>query len=164
MAARLLLRSGFRAAAACRAARVPVPTRSMAAGGIPTDEEQATGLEKIIMKAMKDGTVRRTTRRWSGSGSMKARPSAARPAALTTSWWLTSFLTNSSSSSSSSFCPYGLGLSSVLPQNLTRISASCYIPKQRLHPPALNHVTLGPLNSSWNNKVLNSDAAPRRFL
>uniref|UniRef100_A0A8C7WVP2 Cytochrome c oxidase subunit 5B, mitochondrial n=1 Tax=Oryzias sinensis TaxID=183150 RepID=A0A8C7WVP2_9TELE len=24
--------------------------------GIPTDEEQATGLEKIIMKAMKDGT------------------------------------------------------------------------------------------------------------
>uniref|UniRef100_A0A8C7WYR7 Uncharacterized protein n=1 Tax=Oryzias sinensis TaxID=183150 RepID=A0A8C7WYR7_9TELE len=33
MAARLLLRSGFRAAAACRAARVPVPTRSMAAGG-----------------------------------------------------------------------------------------------------------------------------------
>lgn len=25
--------------------------------GIPTDEEQATGLEKIIMKAMKDGTV-----------------------------------------------------------------------------------------------------------
>lgn len=25
--------------------------------GIPTDEEQATGLEKIIMKAMKEGTV-----------------------------------------------------------------------------------------------------------
>ncbi|RVE66254.1 hypothetical protein OJAV_G00124390 [Oryzias javanicus] len=37
-------------------AGVPVPTRSMAAGGIPTDEEQATGLEKIIMKAMKEGT------------------------------------------------------------------------------------------------------------
>lgn len=26
--------------------------------GIPTDEEQATGLEKIIMTAMKEGTVR----------------------------------------------------------------------------------------------------------
>lgn len=25
--------------------------------GIPTDEEQATGLEKIIMKAMKEGKV-----------------------------------------------------------------------------------------------------------
>eukprot|EP00064_Thunnus_orientalis_P022909 superscaffoldBa00008160_g23130 len=64
MAARLLLRSAFRAATTCRAAPVsarvsaPVPalTRGMAAGGIPTDEEQATGLEKIIMKAMKEGT------------------------------------------------------------------------------------------------------------
>lgn len=26
--------------------------------GIPTDEEQATGLEKIIMTAMKEGSVR----------------------------------------------------------------------------------------------------------
>ncbi|XP_017282877.1 cytochrome c oxidase subunit 5B, mitochondrial [Kryptolebias marmoratus] len=55
MAARLLLRSGLRAAVSCRAVRAPVLTRSMAAGGIPTDEEQATGLEKIIMKAMKEG-------------------------------------------------------------------------------------------------------------
>ncbi|KAM6902636.1 cytochrome c oxidase subunit 5B, mitochondrial [Xenentodon cancila] len=55
MAARLLLRSGFRAATVCRAARAPVLARGMAAGGIPTDEEQATGLEKIIMKAMKEG-------------------------------------------------------------------------------------------------------------
>ncbi|XP_055518398.1 cytochrome c oxidase subunit 5B, mitochondrial-like [Leucoraja erinacea] len=29
--------------------------RGMASGGIPTDEEQATGLEKIIMEAMKAG-------------------------------------------------------------------------------------------------------------
>uniref|UniRef100_A0A3B4Z275 Cytochrome c oxidase subunit 5B, mitochondrial n=1 Tax=Stegastes partitus TaxID=144197 RepID=A0A3B4Z275_9TELE len=57
MAARLLLRSGFRAAAACRAVRVPAASRCMSTGGIPTDEEQATGLEKIIMKAMKDGSV-----------------------------------------------------------------------------------------------------------
>eukprot|EP00064_Thunnus_orientalis_P022910 superscaffoldBa00008160_g23131 len=56
MAARLLLRSAYRAATTCRAARVPALTRGMAAGGIPTDEEQATGLEKIIMKAMKEGT------------------------------------------------------------------------------------------------------------
>ncbi|XP_060927758.1 cytochrome c oxidase subunit 5B, mitochondrial [Limanda limanda] len=55
MAARLLLRSAFRAASARQAARVPALTRSMAAGGIPTDEEQATGLEKIIMDAMKEG-------------------------------------------------------------------------------------------------------------
>jgi cytochrome c oxidase subunit 5b len=27
-----------------------------AGGGIPTDEEQATGMEKIIMNAMKEGT------------------------------------------------------------------------------------------------------------
>lgn len=30
--------------------------------GIPTDEEQATGLEKVIMKAMKQGEVRPTHR------------------------------------------------------------------------------------------------------
>lgn len=29
--------------------------------GIPTDEEQATGLEKVIMKAMKQGEVRQHT-------------------------------------------------------------------------------------------------------
>merc|ERR1719153_1742963 len=57
MAARLLLRSAVRAAAACRAAAPGrALTRNMATGGIPTDEEQATGLEKIIMNAMKDGS------------------------------------------------------------------------------------------------------------
>ncbi|XP_029921352.1 cytochrome c oxidase subunit 5B, mitochondrial isoform X3 [Myripristis murdjan] len=58
MAARLLLRSAARAAATCRAAPAPALalSRGMSAGGIPTDEEQATGLEKIIMKAMRDGT------------------------------------------------------------------------------------------------------------
>ncbi|XP_068609030.1 cytochrome c oxidase subunit 5B, mitochondrial [Brachionichthys hirsutus] len=55
MAARLLLRSALRAPAAYRAARVPVLSRGMAAGGIPTDEEQATGLEKLIMTGMKEG-------------------------------------------------------------------------------------------------------------
>ncbi|XP_033986665.1 cytochrome c oxidase subunit 5B, mitochondrial [Trematomus bernacchii] len=56
MAARLLLRSALRAAKTCRAAPVPALSRGMAAGGIPTDEEQATGMEKIIMKAMKEGS------------------------------------------------------------------------------------------------------------
>ncbi|KAJ0012816.1 hypothetical protein NQD34_017150 [Periophthalmus magnuspinnatus] len=56
MAARLLFRSAFRAATTCRSARVPVMSRTMAAGGIPHDEEQATGLEKVIMKAMEKGT------------------------------------------------------------------------------------------------------------
>uniref|UniRef100_A0A8C8LMH7 Cytochrome c oxidase subunit 5B, mitochondrial n=1 Tax=Oncorhynchus tshawytscha TaxID=74940 RepID=A0A8C8LMH7_ONCTS len=55
MAARLLLRSSIRAATTCRAAPVPILTRGMAAGGIPTDEEQATGLEKIVMKAAQQG-------------------------------------------------------------------------------------------------------------
>ncbi|KAK7895310.1 hypothetical protein WMY93_020635 [Mugilogobius chulae] len=55
MAARLLLRSAFRAATTCRSTRVPVVARSMAAGGIPSDQEQATGLEKVIMRAMEDG-------------------------------------------------------------------------------------------------------------
>ncbi|KAJ8390011.1 hypothetical protein AAFF_G00111720 [Aldrovandia affinis] len=56
MAARLLLRSAVRAAVTCRTASVPVLTRGMSAGGIPTDDEQATGMEKIIMKAMREGT------------------------------------------------------------------------------------------------------------
>ncbi|KAK5851502.1 hypothetical protein PBY51_023049 [Eleginops maclovinus] len=55
MAARLFLRSAFRAAKTCRAAPAPALSRGMAAGGIPTDEEQATGMEKIIMTALKDG-------------------------------------------------------------------------------------------------------------
>ncbi|KAG7498214.1 cytochrome c oxidase subunit 5B, mitochondrial-like [Solea senegalensis] len=57
MAARLLLRSAFRVTMASRSrtARVPALTRGMAAGGMPTDEEQATGLERIIMDAMKEG-------------------------------------------------------------------------------------------------------------
>uniref|UniRef100_A0A3P9PBL6 Cytochrome c oxidase subunit 5B, mitochondrial n=1 Tax=Poecilia reticulata TaxID=8081 RepID=A0A3P9PBL6_POERE len=56
MASRLLLRTAFRATTSCRAARAPALRRCMAAGGIPTDEEQATGMEKAIMKAMKEGT------------------------------------------------------------------------------------------------------------
>uniref|UniRef100_A0A3Q3J774 Cytochrome c oxidase subunit 5B, mitochondrial n=1 Tax=Monopterus albus TaxID=43700 RepID=A0A3Q3J774_MONAL len=60
MAARLLLRSAFRAATTClyllcdsdvclRLALFCVTS------GIPTDEEQATGLEKVILKATKEG-------------------------------------------------------------------------------------------------------------
>ncbi|XP_077479785.1 cytochrome c oxidase subunit 5B, mitochondrial [Stigmatopora argus] len=69
-AARLLARSAVRASSLpsrvpsrlhagplrVAAPRVIQLSRGMAAGGIPTDEEQATGLEKIIMKAMKEGT------------------------------------------------------------------------------------------------------------
>ncbi|KAG7248404.1 hypothetical protein CRUP_036436, partial [Coryphaenoides rupestris] len=50
MAARLLLRSALRAATvSARPTPALALTRRMAAGGIPTDEEQATGLEKAIM-------------------------------------------------------------------------------------------------------------------
>ncbi|CAL8279825.1 unnamed protein product [Boreogadus saida] len=55
MSARLLLRSAFRATTTFRAAMAPSMSRTMAAGGIPTDEEQATGLEKVIMTAAKTG-------------------------------------------------------------------------------------------------------------
>ncbi|CAL8322679.1 unnamed protein product [Lota lota] len=55
MAARLLLRSALRAATVSRASPALALTRRMAAGGIPTDEEQATGLEKVIMTAAKEG-------------------------------------------------------------------------------------------------------------
>merc|ERR1712212_630038 len=51
MATRLLLRSAYRAAVALR----PALSRSMGAGGVPTDEEQATGMEKITMAATKEG-------------------------------------------------------------------------------------------------------------
>ncbi|KAL7827325.1 hypothetical protein SRHO_G00330430 [Serrasalmus rhombeus] len=57
MAARLLLRTAVRAAVTSRAlpAQAQALTRGMAAGGIPTDEEQATGLEKIVLSAAKKG-------------------------------------------------------------------------------------------------------------
>merc|ERR1712240_129934 len=58
MAARLLCRSVLRAATTCRARPVvPALTRAMAVGGgIPSDEEQATGLEKILIKTTREGT------------------------------------------------------------------------------------------------------------
>ncbi|XP_029460175.1 cytochrome c oxidase subunit 5B, mitochondrial [Rhinatrema bivittatum] len=49
MASRLLARSAVRVLS-----RVGAP-RAMSAGGIPTDEEQATGLERKIMEATKKG-------------------------------------------------------------------------------------------------------------
>ncbi|CAL8276220.1 unnamed protein product [Merluccius merluccius] len=55
MAARLLLRSALRAVTVSRASPALALNRGMAAGGIPTDEEQATGLEKVIMTAAKEG-------------------------------------------------------------------------------------------------------------
>nr|XP_006625375.1 PREDICTED: cytochrome c oxidase subunit 5B, mitochondrial [Lepisosteus oculatus] len=55
MAARLLLRSAVRGASCCRGAPASVLTRGMAAGGVPTNEEQATGLEKEIINASKTG-------------------------------------------------------------------------------------------------------------
>ncbi|XP_061783322.1 cytochrome c oxidase subunit 5B, mitochondrial-like [Nerophis lumbriciformis] len=74
MAARLLLRSGFRAAVSRRAAAVPSMCRNMAAGGIPTDEEQATGLEKVIMKAMKEGADSHGTMRSKEYAGSKVDP------------------------------------------------------------------------------------------
>ncbi|KAJ1091866.1 hypothetical protein NDU88_004980 [Pleurodeles waltl] len=56
MASRLLVRSALRALTrGPGTARVPLAARSMSAGGIPTDEEQATGLERKIMKALEKG-------------------------------------------------------------------------------------------------------------
>ncbi|XP_075457969.1 cytochrome c oxidase subunit 5B, mitochondrial [Ascaphus truei] len=56
MASRLLLRSAAQAFTRVGAFRAAAPARSMAAGGIPTDEEQATGLEKKIMTAQQHGS------------------------------------------------------------------------------------------------------------
>ncbi|KAG5840570.1 cytochrome c oxidase subunit 5B, mitochondrial-like isoform X1 [Anguilla rostrata] len=55
MAARLLIRSSIRAVLTRRAAPVAAMSRGMAAGGIPTDEEQATGMEKTVMHALRKG-------------------------------------------------------------------------------------------------------------
>ncbi|KAG9270456.1 cytochrome c oxidase subunit 5B, mitochondrial [Astyanax mexicanus] len=55
MASRFLVRTAVRAALSRRAAPVQAAARGFAAGGIPTDEEQATGLEKIVMNAAKQG-------------------------------------------------------------------------------------------------------------
>uniref|UniRef100_A0A3Q3WCM6 Cytochrome c oxidase subunit 5B, mitochondrial n=1 Tax=Mola mola TaxID=94237 RepID=A0A3Q3WCM6_MOLML len=59
MAGRLLLRSAFRATRTCRLGVIMLDlftSYNDFSLGIPTDEEQATGLEKIIMNAMKEGT------------------------------------------------------------------------------------------------------------
>ncbi|XP_038266351.1 uncharacterized protein LOC119858892 isoform X2 [Dermochelys coriacea] len=83
MASRLLLRvlrralpGGWRAAA---------PARAMSVGGIPSDEEQATGLERKTLEAMKKGQVRRTTLLSFGSGCMQEKASVAHHVVLTTS-------------------------------------------------------------------------------
>ncbi|XP_073415652.1 cytochrome c oxidase subunit 5B, mitochondrial [Dendrobates tinctorius] len=55
MASRLLIRGAVRAFTRTGAARAAAPVRHMSAGGIPTDEEQATGLEREIMTALKHG-------------------------------------------------------------------------------------------------------------
>ncbi|ROK15900.1 hypothetical protein DPX16_10204 [Anabarilius grahami] len=62
------------------------PQRAMAGKGIPTDDEQAAGLERRILQALKKGQVRRTTPLLFGSGFMRETLSAARPAAHTTNW------------------------------------------------------------------------------
>ncbi|KAM9455841.1 cytochrome c oxidase subunit 5B, mitochondrial [Clarias gariepinus] len=61
MAARLL-RAAVRVSGACRRAPAPAPARApllsrglSAGGGIPTDDQQATGLEKRVMKSLKAG-------------------------------------------------------------------------------------------------------------
>ncbi|KAI5107468.1 hypothetical protein C0J45_3106 [Silurus meridionalis] len=56
MAARLL-RAAVRASALYRGSPALGLTRGMAAGGIPTDEQQATGLEKRVLKSLKAGTL-----------------------------------------------------------------------------------------------------------
>ncbi|OCT86620.1 cytochrome c oxidase subunit 5B, mitochondrial [Xenopus laevis] len=56
MASRLLFRRAVQAVSRVGAVRQAAPCRCMSAGGIPTDEEQATGLEKKVMAAMKEGT------------------------------------------------------------------------------------------------------------
>ncbi|KAM4675696.1 cytochrome c oxidase subunit 5B, mitochondrial [Discoglossus pictus] len=55
MASRLLLRNAARAFTRTGAVRAAAPARNMAGGGIPTDEEQATGLERKIMTALEKG-------------------------------------------------------------------------------------------------------------
>ncbi|KAG8440948.1 hypothetical protein GDO86_006619 [Hymenochirus boettgeri] len=55
MASRLMFRSAVQAFSRIGAARLAAPCRSMSAGGIPTDEEQATGMEKKVMMALQQG-------------------------------------------------------------------------------------------------------------
>ncbi|TRY85456.1 hypothetical protein DNTS_008574, partial [Danionella cerebrum] len=57
MAARLLLKSAFRAAACSRALPVAVMKRGITSGGVPTDDEQATGLERKLLEAQKKGAL-----------------------------------------------------------------------------------------------------------
>ncbi|EDL14501.1 mCG17741, isoform CRA_c [Mus musculus] len=89
MASRLLRGVGALAAQALRAhgPRGAAVTRSMASGGgVPTDEEQATGLEREIMIAAQKGLVKRTTVLSSGFGCTKARVSDAPTVEPITSW------------------------------------------------------------------------------
>uniref|UniRef100_A0A8C5M0B7 Cytochrome c oxidase subunit 5B, mitochondrial n=1 Tax=Leptobrachium leishanense TaxID=445787 RepID=A0A8C5M0B7_9ANUR len=55
MASRLLFRSAVRALSRIGAVRAAAPARCVSAGGIPSDTQQATGLEKAIMTAEEHG-------------------------------------------------------------------------------------------------------------
>uniref|UniRef100_A0A3Q1AK43 Uncharacterized protein n=1 Tax=Amphiprion ocellaris TaxID=80972 RepID=A0A3Q1AK43_AMPOC len=121
MAGRLLLRActattlQLRSSVAVR----PLPRAMSTVRGVPTDEEQATGLERRTLQALKHGKdpysilkpktyagtkedphivpgignkrlVRKTTRLLCGSGFMREVPSAVLPAVPTISWSTTS--------------------------------------------------------------------------
>ncbi|XP_023599889.1 cytochrome c oxidase subunit 5B, mitochondrial isoform X2 [Myotis lucifugus] len=93
MASRLLRGTGALVAQALRARgpNAAAAVRSMAsAGGVPTDDEQATGLEREVMLAARKGLVKRTTVLSSGSGCTKARPSDALAVEPIISWCPTS--------------------------------------------------------------------------
>ncbi|XP_073723666.1 cytochrome c oxidase subunit 5B1 [Misgurnus anguillicaudatus] len=55
MAGRLFLRSAARVIYSRRPFPPQVAFRGLASGGIPSDEEQATGLEKIVLQAARKG-------------------------------------------------------------------------------------------------------------
>ncbi|XP_043912314.1 cytochrome c oxidase subunit 5B, mitochondrial isoform X2 [Protopterus annectens] len=77
-ALRVLMRGSFVAArrlAVINGAKVNVK-RAFALQGIPTDEEQATGIERKTMEAMKKGLVKKTILPLYGSGCMKEMFSA----------------------------------------------------------------------------------------
>ncbi|KAI2658143.1 Cytochrome c oxidase subunit 5B, mitochondrial [Labeo rohita] len=115
MASKILLRACRLSLMGRQNILMKAPQRAMASKGIPTDEEQAAGLERRILQAMKKGQdpysifkpkeytgtkddphivpsinnkrlVRRTTLLLFGSGFTRETLSAARPAARTTNW------------------------------------------------------------------------------
>ncbi|ETE57279.1 Cytochrome c oxidase subunit 5B, mitochondrial [Ophiophagus hannah] len=66
------------------------PSREASSGGMATDEEQATGMERKVLDTIKKGVARKMPRRRTTFGFTKTKWSAALRVGPTSNWFLVS--------------------------------------------------------------------------